>query len=85
MSVSQIWFDEIKASSGGITLDNAKRGTRKYGRMKYKSVKPTRAVEDLTKQYNEYRYIDENRDFHYYYTQGQNLAPIQINRNSKDY
>lgn len=85
VNVSNIRFDEMSITTGGITMKNTQRGTAPFGRKLFKSVKPTRVVEELTKMYDEYWYIDYERDFHYYYKNSKVYTPYEITETSEEY
>lgn len=75
----------MSITTGGITMKNTLRGTAPFGRRLYKSVKPTRVVEELTKMFDEYWYIDYERDFHYYYKNSKIYTPYEITDTSEEY
>lgn len=80
-----ILFDIAKLTTGGITMQNCKRGIKKFEDVRFKGISPSVCIEKLTKQFNDYRYVDYNRDLHYYYADGENDSPFVIDETTKNY
>ena len=80
-----IIFDAMFASTGGMTIKSCKRGTQKFDNVRFKGVQPSVVFETLTKSLNEFRYVDYERDLHYYYNDWEALSTFQITPTSKSY
>lgn len=80
----EILFDDLQASNGGFTLNNTQRGNIIFEDVRSNYKKPGEFINNLAKLENFFRYVDYEKDLHYF-SATKEIAPFEISPTSNNY
>jgi hypothetical protein len=80
----QILFDDLQISNGGFTLNNTQKWNIIFADVRANYKKPWEFINNLAKLENFFRYVDYERDLHYFTANKEN-APFEITPTSNNY
>ena len=78
-------MDEVTATEGGFTINNVERGTIKYKDVRSQYRRPDDFVNELSKTEGYFRYIDYERDIHFFKSSARENNVFSISPTSNNY
>ena len=77
-AVNYFLFDSVMATTGWILMWPMKRGTVQMLDVRFNGIQPSLILEQLTKAFQHFWYVDYERKLHYYYEDWEAISTYQI-------